>query len=182
MSGKGNTPELRREPNRHEGVSADVASSIPTADCSVRELLTALASDDASPGAGAAAAVTLALAAACARKAVAISLKHQPGHAALIRAGEQLDAITRRALRGADEDARQFETFLRQQDAHTAEKLARAEIKMLQLARELLDAMAEVERHIALVVAGDMVAAVALCRAVLTIEAENLDESLRDNP
>jgi formiminotetrahydrofolate cyclodeaminase len=159
-----------------------VAASIPTADRSVSDLLAALASDAASPGAGAAAGVTLALAAACARKAVAISLKRQPEHATLVRAGEQLDGIARRALRGADEDARQFEEFLRARDAHAAERLTRAEIRMLKLASELVQAMNEVEGEIAPVVGGDMLAARALCRAVLTIEAKNLDESLGASP
>jgi hypothetical protein len=125
--------------------------------------------------------VTLALAAACARKAVAISLKHQPGHALLTRAAERLDAIARRALRGADEDARQFEEFLHAKDPQAVEKLTRAEVRMLQLARELLQVMREVAGDVAPVVGGDMLAAAALCRAVLTIQAENLDETLRES-
>lgn len=145
----------------------------------INELLDALASDDASPGAGAAAAVALALAAACARKAVAISLKHRPADAALMRASEQLRDITRRAVRGADEDARRFEEFVHSQDAGAAEKLTRAERRMQRLADELLQVSSEVRDQIARVVAGDLLAAEALCNAVLAIEANNVEESVR---
>jgi formiminotetrahydrofolate cyclodeaminase len=145
----------------------------------IGEFLAALGSDETSPGAGAAAGIALALAAACARKAVVISLKHRPAHAPLTRANEQLSEIARQALQGAHEDARRFEEFLRAQDAHGAAKLTRAEVGMQQLAVELLQAITTIENQVAPIVAGDLLAATVLCRAVMAIEAEDLAESVR---
>ena len=154
---------------------------VGAAERSLTELLTELAAGGISPGAGAAGAITLALAAACAGKAVAISLKHHPQDEALGRARDQLAELRRLALVGADEDGRRFEDFVHSKDTAAADRLLQAGQGLRQLAAALTDLLDVVEARIDAVVAGDLVAARALCAASITIEAENLDENRRAN-
>lgn len=148
------------------------------ADQTIEEFCQALAGNGATPGSGAAAAIAIALAAACGGKAVAISLKHRPDQQELLHNQTRLADICRRALSGADEDARRFADFVHHSsDERAAERLMRAESSMQKLADELVVALRDVRDHIVPSVAGDLVAAAALRQAALTIEAENLAET-----
>jgi len=143
------------------------------------DLMTALASNDVSPGAGAAGAVALALAAACAGKAVAITLKHRQEDESLTRVGQQLAEIRRRAMFGADEDSRRFEDFIHEKDARSAVALIRAGEGLQHLAEVLREVLRDIETQIDSVMAGDIAAAHALCDAFAAIQAANLEETRR---
>jgi formiminotetrahydrofolate cyclodeaminase len=96
-------------------------SHAPLADRTLADVLTALASDAASPGSGAAAAVALSFAAACAGKALAISRKHRPESS---QGAEQRAAdLIRRSLERADADAKHFEEFIHHKSAQAANEL-----------------------------------------------------------
>ena len=150
----------------------------PFADSPLGELIDAVASAEVSPGAGAAGAISLALAAACAGKAVAITLKrHQD--ATLNRAQAELARIGRQALSGADEDAVRFEDFIHHNDGHSTTQLLKAEERLQSLAGSLAGILDDLETRIDHVVAADVAAARALCRAFGVIQTRNLDETRR---
>ena len=157
-----------------------MSHDLSVADQTIEEFLQALAADGAAPGSGAAAAVALALAAACGGKAVAISLKHRPGDPTLTLNQARLTDIAQRALSGGDEDAKRFTELVQSgNDPQAAHRLAHAETTMRRLADELMVVLRDVRDHIAPNMAGDLIAAAALRQAALTIEAENLAETLR---
>ncbi len=66
-------------------------------------------------------------------------------------------------------------------DAAAAQRLVKAGEGLRHLCGALTDLLDVIEARIDTVVAGDLVAARALCAASITIEAENLDENRRAN-
>jgi formiminotetrahydrofolate cyclodeaminase len=147
------------------------------ADRPLGEVIEAIGSADVSPGAGAAGAVGLALAAACARKAAAITLKHRPDDAALGKLRSELSDIVRRALRGADEDASQFETFIRERDAQSAENLLQVGAGLTRAARALTELLSDLADRVDPAVRADVTAAQALCDAFSEIETINREQN-----
>jgi formiminotetrahydrofolate cyclodeaminase len=142
------------------------------ADTTLKDVLTALASDAPSPGSGAAASVTLAFAAACAGKAVTITRKHRPAETDNMNAAElRLAEIVRSSLERADSDAALFESFIHHKDRQAAEALLRADESAQALGRELGAVLDEIAPTIHPVVAADIAAARALLSAVTLIEA-----------
>jgi formiminotransferase-cyclodeaminase len=148
------------------------------ADCSLGEVIEAIASDRIAPGSGSAAAVGLALAAACAGKAVAISCKHHP-NSALARAKDLLTQIAVHALAGADEDASRFHAFIGKQDSCSAHELLDAAHRLRQLGSTLIRAIEECSADILPNVQADITAARALCNAFFQIETNNLIDNQR---
>lgn len=146
---------------------------------SIADLVDAVSSNSVAPGAGAAGAVALALAAACAGKAVSISLKHSPGDASLLQAGERIAAIARRALAGAEEDASRFEEFIHEQDRPAAERLLSTTERLQTLADRLNEVLRSLQARIEPAMAGDLIAAQALTNAFAVIQRENLKENRR---
>jgi formiminotetrahydrofolate cyclodeaminase len=134
------------------------------------EVLAALDSDAASPGAGAAAAVALAFAAACAGKALAITGKHRPLQEYLQRAQQQLAVMVRRSLACADVDAKLFEQLVHHRTAETGAELVRADDSSQALASELGGLLDQIAPAVHPVVAGDLAAARALLMAAQTIQ------------
>jgi formiminotetrahydrofolate cyclodeaminase len=141
------------------------------------EVIGAVASAGVAPGAGAAGAIALALAAACAAKAVAITLRRGPPDDHLLALLDHLTAMSRRALSGADEDARRFEQFSHSRDPADASRLIRAGEALEQLASSLRQTLREVVERVDPLVRGDASAAVALCDAFRAIQSENLNEN-----
>jgi formiminotetrahydrofolate cyclodeaminase len=147
------------------------------ADRPLGEVIEAIGSADVSPGAGAAGALGLALAAACACKAAAITLKHRPDDPALAKLRGELSDIARRALRGADEDASQFEAFIDQRDARSAENLLRVGAGLTRTARALTGLLSDLVERVVPAVRADVTAAQALCDAFSEIEAMNVEQN-----
>lgn len=154
-----------------------MAQSPDLADRPLGEVIDAIASSSVAPGAGAAGAVGLALAAACAAKAAAITLKHRPDDAALAKTRAELSDIARRALRGAEEDAAHFATFMREQDASSAEDLLQVGAGLSRAARALRDLVADLAERVEPSVLADVKAAHALCEAFADIQTETLQEN-----
>jgi len=152
-------------------------NDIDIADQRVAAVIEAIASGNVAPGAGSAGALALALATACTRKAVNITLRHDPHDEALARAGERLECIGAAALAGAEEDASRFAEFVREKDAPTATALVRAGERLDRLGIVLAALLDEVEPRVATAVAGDVKAARALCDAFATIQHQNLVEN-----
>lgn len=158
----------------------DAAPAPPSfADRTLAEVVRAIAGDGVAPGAGAASAVTLALAAACAAKAVAVTLRHRPEDEPLQRLREKLLALASGALSGAEEDTRRFEQFMRSRDARSAAPLLRSGERLQQLGAALKELSDQAASAIEPAVAGDLLAARALCDACLAIQHENLEENRR---
>ena len=138
----------------------------------------AVGQDRPSPGCGGAAAVSLALGAACARKAFAISARHQGGEAELEAAAERCRILSEAAIVGVQRDAVNFEALLKgprgtDQPALALEGDAQV---LIALATEL---RALVERHADAIdarLAGDAAAALALADAFEQIQTRNLME------
>jgi formiminotetrahydrofolate cyclodeaminase len=156
------------------------AQSRPTlAEQTVGELVGALASADVAPGAGAAGAVALALGAACAAKAATITLAHHRDDARLTELRAELLALSERALAGAEQDAEQFAEFMHDKSAETAGRLLRTGERLQHSALALKSILDELAGRVAPALAGDVLAARALCDACLAIQRENLDENQR---
>jgi len=147
------------------------------ADRPLGEVIEAIGSADVSPGAGAAGAVGLALAAACARKAAAVTLKHRPDDAALTKVCSELSDIALGALRGADEDAAQFETFIHEADAQSAEHLLQVGARLTRTARVVTALLSDLAERVDPAVRADVAAAQALCDAFTEIETMNLEQN-----
>jgi hypothetical protein len=147
-------------------------------DLSLARLLTAIASREPTPGAGAAAGVALALGLACARKAAAISLRHDGDGSHLDEADARLAELGEAALDAAGRDAELFRAALA--DAPGArDALIDHGRAFLRLAD---DARAEIARAAGRIdpnVRGDMLAAQALVAAAETIARANLTEAQR---
>jgi formiminotetrahydrofolate cyclodeaminase len=145
---------------------------VSISDTTLKDVLTALASDAPSPGSGAAASVTLAFAAACAGKAVAITRKHRPAEADYLSTAERrLKEIMRASLERADSDAALFESFIHHKGREAAKALVRADESAQGLGRELGAVLDEIAPNIHPVMAADIAAARALLSAVGLIES-----------
>jgi formiminotetrahydrofolate cyclodeaminase len=153
--------------------------TVPFADRTLNEVLTALASDSVSPGSGAAAAATLAFAAACAAKALAISRKHRAADESTNAAEHRLGELIGAALGRADVDAALFEKFIHDKSAQTAAELVRADAASQGLARELDALLRQIDATIHPVVVGDIAAARALLSAASLIQARIRAENQR---
>lgn len=142
-------------------------------DQSLSDFIDALAADRPAPGAGAAAALCLALAAGCAAKAFRISARHRDGDAGLTAAADRALALARAALDGAERDAVDFTALLhRGPDAEQALKTdGEAALSLADQIRDLVRAHAVIE-----MMAGDHMAALALCEAAERVERRNLSE------
>jgi formiminotetrahydrofolate cyclodeaminase len=150
--------------------------SISLADLPIGELTELICSNSVTPGAGAAGALTLALAAACGGKAASISLKHSDDahlHVALKRFQE----LCRCALRGADDDARAFDAWVRDRRAEVTDELIESEERMARLINALLVTIGEVEPFIMPNMVGDLIAARSLASAAKTIQTTNEAEA-----
>jgi len=148
-------------------------------DRTLRDVLTALASDAASPGSGAAAAATLAFAAACAGKALAISRKHRPADDAMTLAEGRLAGLVTRALERADADSALFEKFIHSNDTQTGAELLQADASTQALTRELATILSDIDAAIHPTVAGDLAAARILLSATSLIQARIRAENQR---
>ena len=153
-----------------------MADTIKTRDTSLEDFLRDLSSDSGRAGSGAAGAIALALGAACAAKAAAISLKHDPDNEQLRRARGQLLAHIDAAIEGSDDDSERFARFLRRRSRLAAESVISADQKLLERVDELTAILESIDPQIRQNVAGDIVAARALCVAARAIQIENITE------
>lgn len=154
-------------------------------------LLAGIASTEPAPGSGAAGAVALALGVACARKAVRLSLMHQPDEH-LANADARLATIGQLALEGADADARWFAALIAamqmpkddREDEKRSSAIKEAARPLVALAEHLVQLSAEVERIVSELkpkidaeMAGDLTAAAALTQAAAEIQKSNASEN-----
>ena len=149
----------------------------PLSGLTLAALVEAVAADQPSPGAGAAASVSLALAAACAAKAFVISARHQQDGADLTAAAGAAQAITARALDGAQQDAADFAAALKSRHGTAAEAALRADGEaLLALVAALRDLIAANEGRFVTSLRGDLLAAIALSDAAERVHRHNLGE------
>jgi formiminotetrahydrofolate cyclodeaminase len=172
-------PCLMKVAGRQEQSASQVAMlhSSDLADRPLGEVIEAIGSAEVSPGAGAAGAVGLALLRRALAKRRQSRWKHRPDDAALGKLRSELSDIVRRALRGADEDASQFETFIRERDAQAAENLLQVGAGLMRAARALTDLLSELADRVDPAVRADGTAAQALCDAFSEIETKNLEQN-----
>jgi formiminotetrahydrofolate cyclodeaminase len=147
------------------------------ADLQIGAFVELVSSDHVAPGAGAAGAVALGLAAACAAKAVAVSLRHAPDNTSLSAALTRLKKLRDCALQGADTDAQAFTDFVRHRSEESVRELAETGEALDRLVDALSSIIHDVESHIRVNMAGDLVAAKALATAVRTIQATDEAEA-----
>lgn len=142
----------------------------------LEDCVTALASDEAAPGAGAAGGIALALAAACASKAVAVTRAHQAADGVLAKLQTLLEHISKSALNLAEHDAVQFMQQLQSQSPVATNELLRTDYTIVDTCRAL-DSLLESHAHlIANNMVGDWKAARALNDACLFIQLANVRE------
>ena len=146
------------------------------ADQSLGALASAIASREPSPGAGVAAAATLALGIACARKAAAITLKHDPDRRGLAAADARLEERQQAALRLADIDARCFLATIRHDEA-AASRLIEGDEELLACAAEAQQDVSALSALVDTSMRNDVVAARTLIEAATTIVRANLGEN-----
>ena len=147
-----------------------------TADQTLGNLTSAIASREPSPGAGVAAAAVLALGIACARKAAAITLKHHPGRTGIDRHDARLAELQEAALRLADVDANCFPAANRH-DAAAAERLIEGDAALLSCGDEAEGIVARLAVQVDAAMRNDIFAARALIGAAISIVRANLAEN-----
>jgi hypothetical protein len=140
------------------------------------DLVQAIASREPAPGAGVAAAAALALGIACARKAAAITLKHDPDRPGLDRHDGRLADLAERALRLGDRDASCFPAMLRE-DEDAADKLVEGGEKLLDIVEEARDLVARMAAEADPAMRNDILAARALIDAAARIVRASLVEN-----
>lgn len=153
----------------------------PFADRALAEFIAELGSTKPSPGCGAAAAVTLALAAGCVAKAAAISLHHEPDASDLREACSEAMRLANRSLKGAQEDARRFEAFLKEETSTATERLRETDADLLSQCRVLESVIDRIEDRVQSNVSGDLVAARELAAAAARVHRLNLEQLRRAN-
>ncbi|MDX3909822.1 MAG: cyclodeaminase/cyclohydrolase family protein [Sphingobium sp.] len=155
---------------------------------SISGFLADLSSTSSSPGSGAAAAVTLSTAAALARKALAITLKHDPENQRLVEADRQLLGIVEAALAGADEDSALFADLIAMQQAEPvqsgdvdlqARRLVELAERLIGLGAELTALVRSVSDDVSETMKNDVLAALALCESATLILRANATENAR---
>ena len=142
------------------------------------ELLEAMASDAMSPGSGAAAASALALGVACLRKAVAVSIKHDPDNVELEEAAARLCGLSERAFAAADADVIGFPRLAsdqrsKEERAQSADDLAALGERVSELCAQLVSEAGMIEAHIRPAMANDLLAARHLGEAAAAIAKAN---------
>lgn len=148
----------------------------PIGELSLADFVSELGSTQPSPGCGAAAAVTLSLAAACVVKAAAITLNHEPDDAELRRARDEASRLARRALVGAEKDAKAFERVLKEDTASASRELIETDADLLAQCRSLESWIDRIESQVRPNVAGDLSAARELLKAAAEVHRLNLRE------
>jgi formiminotetrahydrofolate cyclodeaminase len=143
---------------------------------SLADFIAELGSPQPAPGCGAAAAVALSLAAACVAKAAAISLSHEPDDATLRETGSEVSRMARRALAGADKDARAFEKVLKEDTAQASRELQETDADLLAQCQCLESWIDRIESRVRPNVSGDLSAARELLKAAAQIHRLNLIE------
>lgn len=146
----------------------------------VASVLAGIASTKPAPGSGAAGAIALAMACATARKALQLSLKHHPDHAAFAKSDARLSVICGAALQAADQDARHFACFIAAQQ-NGADLEIRGQACLLidlsdevdGLCKEVTDIVSASGEQAIGSVKNDMLAAHALCRCADAINRAN---------
>ena len=146
------------------------------ADQSLGGLSDAIASRQPAPGAGVAAAAALALGIACARKAVAITLKHDPKRAGIGTDDARLAELQDEALQLADQDANCFRAAI-QHDLAAAERLIEGDGALLSCTHEADEIVARLAVQVVDAMRNDIVAARALIGAAAAIARANLAEN-----
>ena len=160
----------------------------------IDQLVARIGSTDAAPGGGAACGVVIALATACALKAVAMTLKHRPGDAALTAAAGRLRQIAADALQGAADDALVFGKVIAAYGLPkgSAEEVAARHAAVQRraseavgvgrdlkaLAIELKAIMEDLQHGIAPNMISDVRTALALAGAAELIEADTIESNL----
>lgn len=139
----------------------------------IEALVAKLGSDGMTPGSGAAGALALALGAACASKAIAITAKHRPLSPALAEAARSIAQLQGAALRGADEDAEHFRSYLQHRNAETADELRQSDRTLRELCVSLKEIIDSISGEVHEIVAGDISAARALSDAASAIHLRN---------
>ena len=146
------------------------------ADQTFGRIAQAIASREPAPGAGVAAAAALALGIACARKAAAITLKHDPTRDGIETCDARLAALQDTALKLADTDASCFPAAIRH-DQIAAEKLVEGDKFLLACSDEASEIIGRLAGQVDQVMRNDIVAAQALTAAAVTIVRANLAEN-----
>lgn len=152
----------------HEAQSKSPAQDVRH--LSVVEVLEAIGSPEPSSAAGVSAGIALALATACALKAVSVTLKH--GDDALLRVHcERLREQRDRALERAREDAKFFQSYLRNHSPRDAAALVGAAEQFQHLAQEVAEEIDRLDGKVRPGLAADLQAARALHASAVAIEA-----------
>ncbi|HEV2568979.1 cyclodeaminase/cyclohydrolase family protein [Sphingomonas sp.] len=146
------------------------------ADQSLKALASAIASRAPAPGSGVAAAAALALGIACARKAAAITLKHNPDRPGIDTNDARLAELQDTALRLAETDASCFPAAIRD-DERAAARLIEGDKRLLACADEAEEIVARLAVQIDEVMRNDILAARALIEAAAAIVRANLAEN-----
>jgi hypothetical protein len=139
----------------------------------VETFVARLAGDNVAPGSGAAGALAIALAAACASKAILITAKHGGLDPALAGALAPIAQLREAALSGADEDAHDFQSFLREPNGAAAGELRQTDQSLVGLCQSLSDIIDRIGGKTHDVVRGDIKAARALLAAASDIHRSN---------
>ena len=150
-----------------------------------------VASAAPAPGAGPVGAFTLAMGIACARKAIAITLRHEPDAAPLKGAEAQLHRLSLAAAEGADRDALLFRDLLHAQQIPkeqmgravavrgAAAAVARVAERLIQTGEEANGIVLAVRDRLHPAMVGDVAAAIRLIEANRLIQTDNLAEARR---
>lgn len=154
-------------------------TKIRVSDLRIEELLAHIGASTVSPGSRVAEAVALALAAACARKAVSITLKHQPENLELRSAARTFGLIAAIALEDGDRDAEAFEAFVHAKNTPSIDRLVCQGENFKELIDMFASAIEQVAPSIQANMAGDLIAAKALAAAAQQIQQQNGAEALK---
>jgi formiminotetrahydrofolate cyclodeaminase len=158
---------------------------------SIETFVERVASAAPAPGAGPVGAFTLAMGIACARKAIAITVRHQPDAAALKAADAQLLKISLAASEGADRDALLFRDLLHAQQIPrdqlgraaavrgAATAVARVAERLIQAGEEANGIVLALRDRIHPAMTADIAAAIRLIEANRLIQGDNLAEARR---
>lgn len=139
-------------------------------------LADAIASQAPAPGAGVAATAALALGIACARKAAAITLKHDGGASETAAAEKRLAGLQDKSLRLAERDAACFPRAIKG-DEQATRHLVRADRDLLATAEDASRLIDEAAPLLHSSMRNDILAARALIAAALGIVRANLAEN-----
>lgn len=146
------------------------------ADQTLGRLSAAIASQEPAPGAGVAAAAALALGIACARKAAAITLKHDPTLGELRSHETRLADLQTLALRLADLDARCFPAAIRH-DEQAEDRIVAADEQLIACSSDAGRIVEDLAERVDAAMRNDILAARALIDAAAAIARANLAEN-----